>query len=160
MTRRKPAAPKTVEPMHEMDRDDFSAGRPLNRKQVQEMIRKKESFVDIDLRGCDLNGLCFDNLDLSNAKLAEANLARCTFRGTKLIGTSFFAASLKDALLEDCDMEEADLDYAWLDGVSLKGAKIKKAIFPYKKVPMADIKESVKTGKRLRMEPMSIDDDE
>jgi hypothetical protein len=159
MTRRKPSL-KTSEPILDLDRDEFAAGRPLNRKQVQDMIRKKESFIEADLRGCDLNGICFDNQDLSFAKLAEANLSRCTFRNARLNGTSFFAANLKDAILEDCDMEEADLDYAWLDGVSLRGAKIKKAIFPYKKVPVSEIKESVKTGKRLRMEPMSIDEDE
>lgn len=158
MTKRK-GSPKTVELIHDLDKDEFSAGRPLNRKQVQEMIRKKESLVEADLRGCDLNAIAFDGLDLSFAKFAEANLSRSTFRGCNLTGASFFAAALKDATLDDANLEEADLDYAWLDGVSLKGAKIRKAIFPLKKIALEDVKESVRSGKRLRMEPMSLDDD-
>ena len=63
-------------------------------------------------------------------------------------------------MLEDCLLEDADLDYAWLDGVSLKGSKVRKAIFPLKKVPLEDIRESVRSGKRLRMEPMAVDDDD
>ena len=158
MTKRK-SSPKASELIHELDKDEFSAGRPLNRKQVQEMIRKKESLIEADLRGCDLNAINFDGLDLSFAKFAEANLSRSTFRGCNLTGASFFAAALKDATLDEANLEEADLDYAWLDGVSLKGAKIRKAIFPLKKILLEDVKESVRSGKRLRMEPMSLDDD-
>lgn len=158
MTRRK-APGRTAEPL-ELEKDDFAAGRPLNRKQVQEMIRRKESLVEADLRGCDLSGVIFDGTDLSFAKFAEANLARCSFRGCNLEGASFFGASLKDALLEECQLEDADLDYAWLDGVSLKGSKVRKAIFPLKKVPLEEIRESVRSGKRLRMEPIAVDDDD
>ena len=158
MNRRKPPARPADPP--DSDRDDFAAARPQNRKQVQEMIRKKESFVDADLRGCDLSGLCFDNLDLSMAKFAEANLSRTSFRGANLQGTSFFAASLKDAMLEECNLEDADFDYAWLDGVSLRGAKIRKAIFPLRKLPLAEIKESVRSGKRLKMDPVHVEDED
>ena len=157
MTRRK--VPGRSEPL-ELEKDDFAVGRPLNRKQVQDMIRRKESLVEADLRGCDLTGVVFDGTDLSYAKFAEANLARCSFRGCNLEGASFFGASLKDALLEDCQLEEADLDYAWLDGVSLRGSKVRKAIFPLKKVPLEEIRESVRSGKRLRMEPVTVDDDD
>lgn len=158
MTRRK-ASSRTLEPL-DVEKDDFAAGRPLNRKQVQEMIRRKESLVEADLRGCDLSGVIFDGTDLSFAKFAEANLARCSFRGCNLEGASFFGASLKDALLEECQLEDADLDYAWLDGVSLKGSKVRKAIFPLKKVPLEEIRESVRSGKRLRMDPVTVDDDD
>lgn len=157
MNRRKPTA-KPPEPP-EVDRDDFAA-RPLNRKQVQEMIRKRERLVDADLRGCDLSGLNFDGLDLSMAKLGEANLSRATFRNAVLRGTSFFGASLKDATLEDCDLEDADFDYAWLDGVSLRGAKIRKAIFPLRRLSLVEIKESVRSGKRLKMDPIHVEDED
>ena len=158
MTRRKTPG-RSLEPL-DVEKDDFAAGRPLNRKQVQEMIRRKESLVEADLRGCDLSGVIFDGTDLSFAKFAEANLARCSFKGCNLEGASFFGASLKDALLEECQLEDADLDYAWLDGVSLRGSKVRKAIFPLKKVPLEEIRESVRSGKRLRMDPVTVDDDD
>jgi uncharacterized protein YjbI with pentapeptide repeats len=142
------------------DREDFSAGRPLARKQVLEMIRKKESFLDADLRGCDLVGLVFDGVDLSRAKFAEANLSRCSFRGSNLTGASFFAATLKDATLEDANLEEADFDYANLDGVCFRNAKIRKAVFPLRKLPLEQIRESVRTGARVRMEALALDEDE
>jgi len=157
MTRRKSSGGRDAA---EQEKDDFAIGRPLNRKQVQDMVRKKESLVEADLRGCDLNGLVFDGTDLRFAKFAEANLSRCSFRGANLEGASFFGAALKDAILEDCNLEDADLDFAWLDGVSLRGSKVRKAIFPLKKVPLEDIRESVRSGKRLRMDPMTVDDED
>ena len=164
MTRRKTTtteARPANEPSFPADaeRDDFATGRALTRKQVVEMVRKKESFEDADLRGCDLAGVSFDGADLSRAKFAEANLSRCSFRGARLVGASFFGANLKDAVLDEADLEDADLDYAFLDGVTLWGAKTKKAIFPAKRILMADIKESVRSGRRLTMEPLAVDDD-
>ncbi|HNH48360.1 MAG TPA: pentapeptide repeat-containing protein [Myxococcota bacterium] len=158
MTRRK-SSPGRGEPGVE-GKDDFAVGRPLNRKQVQDMIRRKETLAEADLRGCDLSGVSFDGADLRFAKFAEANLTRCSFRNANLEGASFFGASLKDATLEDCNLEDADLDFAWLDGVSLRGSKVRKAIFPLKKVPLEEIRESVKNGKRLRMDPIAVDDED
>lgn len=162
MPRRKSTAAPPSRPIAapEPDRDDFTSSRPLTRKQVMEMLRRKESFEEADLRGCDLAGLNFEGVKLDRAKLAEANLSRCNFNRSSLRGTSFFAASLKDATLEEADLEEADFDYAWLDGVSLRGAKVRKAAFPYKKLSIDDVQESVRTGKKLRMEQLALDDDD
>jgi uncharacterized protein YjbI with pentapeptide repeats len=124
------------------------------------MIRRKEPFEDADLRGCDLVGLAFDNIDLSRAKFAEANLSRCTFRGANLTGASFFGASLKDGSLEEANLEDADFDYCNLDGVTFRNAKIKKAIFPLRRISLDDIRDSVKTGKRVRMEALPLDEDD
>lgn len=161
MTRRKTPAPATPDPLLlDADKEDFSAGRPLTRKQVTEMIRKKESFEEADLRGCDLVGIAFDGCNLAFAKFAESNLSRCSFRGANLVGASFFGANLKDASLEEANLEEADFDYANLDGVTFRGAKVRKAIFPLRRVPLKDIQESVRTGKRVQMEAMPLDEDD
>jgi uncharacterized protein YjbI with pentapeptide repeats len=161
MTRRKTPTPPPVDaPLIDPDKEDFSAGRSLSRKQVVEMIRKKDSLEEADLRGCDLTGVAFDGCNLARAKFAEANLSRCSFRGCNLVGGSFFGANLKDASLEEANLEEADFDYANLDGVSLRGAKVRKAIFPLRRVPLKDIQESVRSGRRLQMEAMQPDDDD
>jgi uncharacterized protein YjbI with pentapeptide repeats len=161
MTRRKNPAPLASDPiLLDPDKEDFSAGRPLTRKQVLEMIRKKESFEEADLRGCDLGGIAFDNANLARAKFAESNLSRCTFKNASLVGASFFGANLKDASLEEANIEDADFDYANLDGVTFRGAKVRKAIFPLRRVSLKDIQESVRTGKRVQMEAMPLDEDD
>lgn len=161
MTRRKtppPAEPDSL--LLDPDKEDFSSARPLTRKQVQEMVRRKESLVEADLRGCDLAGMAFDGVDLSRAKFAEANLSRCTFKGATLVGGSFFGANLKDASLEEANLEDADFDYANLDGCTFRGAKIRKAIFPLRRVPLKDIQESVRSGRRVQMEALPLDEDD
>ncbi len=158
MSKRKSTDPDAI--AIDPDRDDFAAGRPLSRKQVTDMIRKKESFVDADFRGCDLNGIAFDGCDLTNAKFGESNLSKCSFRSANLTGASFWNASLKDASLEDANLEEADFDYANLDGVTFRGAKIRKAIFPLKRLPLDSIKTSVRTGERVKMEAQPHEDED
>lgn len=160
MTRRKTPLPPPEPMILDADKEDFSAGRPLTRKQVAEMVRKKESFEEADLRGCDLAGMAFDGTNLARAKFAEANLSRCSFRGANLVGASFFSANLKEAVLDESNLEDADFDYANLDGATLRGAKIRKAIFPLRRVPLKDIQESVRTGKRLQMEAMPPEEDD
>ena len=156
MTKRKTAAP---DPLFD-DREDFTNSRPLTRKQVIEMIRRKEGFEDTDLRGCDLVGLAFDGMKLQRAKFAEANLTRCTFRGADLEGASFFGANLKDASMEEANLEDADFDYANLDGVTFRAAKIKKAIFPLRRIGLEEIRDSVRTGRRVHMEAMPLDEED
>jgi uncharacterized protein YjbI with pentapeptide repeats len=124
------------------------------------MIRRSESFEDVDLRGASLDGLCFDGCAMRNVKLGEASLVKCQFKGADLRGASFWAANLKDAVFDAADLEEADLDMANVDGVSLKGAKIRKAIFPYRRVSVAAVRESVATGARLSMEGPGVSEDE
>lgn len=158
MTKRK--APPPPDPLLDADREDFSTGRPLTRKQVIEMIRKKENLEEADLRGCDLVGLAFDGVNLKNAKFGEANLARCSFKSSNLQGASFFGANLKDASLELANLEDADFDYANLDGVTFLNATTKKAIFPIRRLPLEDIRESVRTGKRVHMEPMPLEEED
>lgn len=142
------------------DKDDFGANRAASRKRVQEMLRKKESFYDADLRGCDLSGMNFDGADLSYAKFADADLSRCSFRSTNLTAASFWNANLREATLEDANLEEADFDYANLDGVSFRGAKIRKAIFPLKRLPLDAIRASVRTGERVRMQAQPHEDED
>lgn len=159
MTRRKTPSTERDPELSDLDREEFGS-RALNRKTVLDMLRKKESLEEADLRGLDLSGVSFDGARLVYAKFAEANLSKCSFRGANLTGASFFGASLKDAVLDESNLEEADFDYAWLDGVTLRGATIRKAIFPLKKVKLDDIRESVRSGRRLAMEPFPIDDDD
>jgi uncharacterized protein YjbI with pentapeptide repeats len=165
MTKRKTPSSSTAPaaseaPLIDPDKEDFSTGRPLTRKQVLEMIRRKEGFEEADLRGCDLVGIAFDGANLARAKFAEANLSRCSFKGATLVGASFFGANLKDVSLEESNLEDADFDYANLDGVTFRGAKIRKAIFPLRRIPLKEIQESVRTGKRVQMEAMPLDEDE
>ena len=81
MSRRK--TPSSEPPELDPDRDDFQGARALTRTQVLDMIKRKESLVEADLRGCDLAGVVFDGVDLSYAKFAEANLSRCSFAASK-----------------------------------------------------------------------------
>lgn len=150
---------KSIPPTEAPDPEEYGDAA-LGRKQVVEMIRKRESFEDADLRGADLSGLSFDGLTLVQAKFAEANLTRSTFRGANLTGASFFGANLRDVCLDGANLEEADLDYANLDGVTLHNAKIRKALFPTRKVTLADVRAAVANGARLRMEPFAAGDDE
>lgn len=158
MTKRKTPAP--ADSLLDSDREDFSSGRPLTRKQVIEMIRRKETLEEADLRGCDLVGISFDGVSLKFAKFAEANLSRCSFRQSDLEGASFFGANLKDASLEGANLEDADFDYANLDGVTFLNAKTKKAIFPLRRLPLEAIRESVRTGKRVHMEAMPLEEED
>lgn len=159
MTRRK--TPTPTEPTEsDAERDDFQGGRVLTRKQVLEMIKRKESLVEGDFRGCDLSGICFDGVDLTEAKFAEANLSRSTFKGANLTGASLFGANLKDASFEEANLDQADFDYANLDGVSLRGAKIRKTVFPYRRVSADTIRDAIRTGKKLAMDAVPVDDDE
>lgn len=163
MSRRKsPSSPDspTEDAAPEVDREDFAGGRSLSRKQLVDMIRRRESLVDLDLRSADLSGMVLDGLDLSYAKFGEANLSRCSFRSSTLVGASFFGATLKDASFEGANLEDADFDYAWLDGVNLKDAKVRKAIFPTRRVPLDAVRESVRSGRKLTMERMPLDDED
>ncbi len=153
MSRKKPTSTEPHDP------EEFGDAA-LTRKQVVEMIRRRDSLAEADLRGADMSLLCFDGLDLSYAKFAEANLLRSTFRGSNLTGASFFSANLKEVCLDGANLEEADLDYANLDGVTLHNAKVRKAIFPSKKLSATDVRNAVATGARLRMEPFAPGDDD
>lgn len=150
---------KSNQPSLPTDPEEFGDAA-LGRKQVIEMIRRRDSFRDADLRGSDVSGLVFDGLNLAQAKFAEANLMRCSFKDADLTGASFFGANLRDVCLDGANLEEADLDYANLDGVTLLGAKIRKALFPTRKVTLVDVRASVATGLRLRMEPFLPGDDD
>ncbi len=144
----------------DFDREDFAELRTLTRKQVLDMLRRGESLEDADLRGLDLSGVTFDGANLTNAKLGETNLQRASFKGSTLVGASFWNANLREASLEGANLEEADFDYCNLDGVTFKDAKVKKAIFPVKRLPVEHVQRSVRTGERVRMEPMRHEDED
>ncbi len=150
---------KSIPPTEPHDPEEFGDAA-LPRKQVMEMIRRRDSFEDADLRGADVSGLVFDGLNLAQAKFAEANVSRSSFKGAELTGASFFGANLREVCFDGANLEEADLDYANLDGATLLGAKIRKALFPTRKVSLTDVRASVATGVRLRMDPFLPGDDE
>lgn len=158
MSRKKSLDPDPL--LDDSDKEDFGSGRAIPRKQIQDMIRKKESFSEMDLRGCDLSGLAFDGLDCSYAKFGDANLQKSTFRESNLVGASFWNANLRDCSFDGANLEEADFDYANLDGVSFRDAKIRKAIFPFKRLALDAIKASVRTGERVRMEAQPHEDED
>ncbi len=149
----------TSSPAEPHDAEEFGDSA-LSRKQVLEVVRKKDSLDEADLRGTDLSGICFDGMSLAFAKFGEANLSRSSFKGADLRGASFFSANLKDVCLDGANLEDADLDYAQLDGVTLHNAKIRKALFPTKRLSLADVRASVATGVRLRMDAYSPTEDE
>lgn len=133
--------------------------RSPTKKQIIESLGKGESLAEIDVRGIDLSGVNFDNADLSFSKLAECNLTKATFRGAKLVNASLWHSECKDCVFDGANLEEADFDYANLDGSSFKNAKIKKAIFPFARLPLPEVQESVRTGRRVRMERGRLDDE-
>ena len=137
----------------------MTSPRPLGKKQVVELIARGESLGAYDMRGLDLAGVCFDGTDLKEAKLGDANLARCTFRGADMRWASLWHADCKDAVFDEAILEEADLDYSNLDGCSFHGARIKKAIFPLAKLPLELIQDSVRTGRKVKMERTQLNDD-
>ncbi len=142
------------------ERDDFDDVRTLTRKQVVDMIRRGESLEEVDLRGVDLSAVAFDGLNLRNAKLGDCNLHKASFKNADLTGASFWNANVREATFDGANLEEADFDYANLDGVCFRGAKIRKAIFPFRRLPLESIQRSVRTGQRVRMEPMRHEDEE
>lgn len=153
---RKPKSP--TDPATE--RDDFEDQRSLTRKQVHDMLRRKEPLANADLRGLDLSGLSFEGVNLVNAKFGDAKLMKCSFRFADLRGASFWNADMREATLDNATLDEADFDYCNLDSVSFKDAKIRKTMFPLKRLPLEAIQRSIKTGQRVRMEPMRHDDEE
>ena len=70
------------------------------------------------------------------------------------------ATEVKDASLEEANLEDADFDYANLDGVTFRAAKIKKAIFPLRRIALDEIRESVRTGRRVHMEAVPLDEED
>ncbi len=140
--------------------DDFEEVRSLSRKQVMDMLKRGDSFEEADLRGADLSGVNFEGVNLINAKFAEANLQRAVFRNANLTGASFWNANLREASLECAQLEEADFEYSNLDGVNFKDAKIRKATWPLKRLPLETIQRSVRTGQRVKMEPMGHEEEE
>jgi len=132
--------------------------RTLSKKQVLDAINREDGMIECDLRGLDLSGVAFDGVDMRRAKLAECNLSRASFRGTDLTLASLWHCECQDAVFDGANLEEADLDFCNLDGCSFKGAKIRKAIFPFTRLPLTKIAESVRTGKRVRMASGSFDD--
>lgn len=136
----------------------MTVSRPLNKKQILEAIAKKEPLIDCDMRGLDLSGVCFDGMDLRRCKLGESNLSRATFRGADLYLASMWHSELQDAVFDEANLEEADLDFANLDGCTFKGAKVRKAIFPFSRLSLEKILDSVKTGKKVHMIAQAYED--
>ena len=129
----------------------MSSPRPLSKKQVLDHLARGESLAGSDLRGNDLSGVVFDGIDLTAAKLAECNLSRASFRNCGMVAASLWHSECRDACFDGADLEEADLDFTNLDGCTFHRAKVKKAIFPFHRIPLDDILESVRTGTRVRM---------
>ena len=55
-------------------------------------------------------------------------------------------------MFDEANLEEADLDFSELDGASFKGAKIRKAIFPLSRISLEQLQQSVRTGRKVKME--------
>ncbi len=122
-------------------------------------LARGDSLADNDLRGLDLTGVCFDGADLRRAKLAESNLARATFRGADLSGASLWHSDCKDAVFDEANLEEADLDFANIDGCTFKNAKVRKAIFPNPRQTLDEVTQSVRTGKKIRVDTRGFEDE-
>jgi len=133
--------------------------RTLSKKQILDALARQSSLADCDLRGLDLTGTCFDGADLRRSKLAECNLSRATFRGADLHSASLWNSECQDAVFDEADLEEADFDLCNLDGCTFRDAKIRKAIFPFRRLPLERVIESVRTGRRVRMSRRGLLDD-
>jgi uncharacterized protein YjbI with pentapeptide repeats len=54
-------------------------------------------------------------------------------------------------VFDGANLEEADLDFANLDGSTFRDAKVRKAIFPFNRISMDNVQQSVRSGRRIRM---------
>ena len=131
----------------------------MTRKQIIDALTRGDSLADCDMRGIDLTGVSFDRADLRRAKLAECNLSRATFRDADLSGASLWHSICREAVFDDANLEEADLDFADLDGCTFHNAKVRKAIFPNPRMSLDEIQDSVRSGRRVRIEAKHLDED-
>ncbi len=131
--------------------------KTLSKRQILDTLNRGESLSGADMRSLDLSGVCFDGADLSYAKLANCNLARATFRGANLSGTSLWHADCKDAVFDEALLEESDFDFTNLDGSTFRAARVKKTIFPNLQATLAEVRNSVRTGKKIRLDRRSSD---
>ncbi len=134
----------------------MSKDKPLSRKQVQDLLRKKKALDSLDLRGANLAGIVFDGASLRQTKLAEANMKGCSFRQADLTGASLWNAELPNAVFEGAILDEADLDQANLEGCNFKGARLRKAILPHGTRGTERIMDSVKNGLPVHFQSMSF----
>ena len=134
----------------------MSQDKPLTRKQVQDLLRKKQALDSLDLRGANLSGIIFDGVSLRWTKLAEANMCGCSFKKADLTGASLWNAELPNAVFENAILDEADLDLANLEGCSFKGARMRKAILPHGTRGTERIMDSVKTGTPVHFQAMKL----
>ena len=133
--------------------------RPVTKKQIIDALARGDSLADVDMRGLDLTGVSFDNADLRHSKLAECNLSRATFRRADLAGASLWHSDCKEAVFDEANLEEADFDFANIDGCTFRSAKIKKAIFPNPRQTLDEIMQSVRSGKRVKVEAKHLDEE-
>jgi len=131
--------------------------RPLNKKQVLDHITRGASLADTDMRGQDLAGVKFDGIELARAKLAECNLSRASFRECDLTAASLWHSDCKDAIFDGALLDETDMDFANIDGCTFRSAKVRKAILPNSRQTLAQVLDSVRTGKKVRMSRRSDD---
>ena len=134
----------------------MSKDKPLSRKQVQDLLRKKKALDSLDLRGANLAGIVFDGASLRQTKLAEANMKGCSFRQADLTGASLWNAELPNAVFEGAILDEADLDQANLEGCNFKGARIRKTILPHGTRGTGRIMDSVKNGIPVHFQSISL----
>ncbi len=132
--------------------------RPLNKKQVLDILQKSKDLSDADMRGIELVGVVFDGANLQRAKMADCSLGRASFRGADLSGASLWHADCKDAVFDEAILESTDFDFAFLDGCTFRDARVKKAIFPFTRLPLSAVQDSVRTGKKVRMDQMKGDE--
>src|SRR5579883_3285795 len=115
-------------------RHSMDADKPLDRENLERLLREAGSSTSPVLDGGDLSGanlsrikLDFAKLsgaNLSGADLSSANLSQVDLSGADLSGANLTDAYLVRANLHNADLREAILIGTYLDGADLRGANL------------------------------------
>src|SRR5579883_2811239 len=105
-------------------RHSMDADKPLDRENLERLLREAGSSTSPVLDGCDLRGLDLSGLDLSAVSLYGANLSGADLSGADLSGANLTDAYLVRANLHNADLREAILIGTYLDGADLRGANL------------------------------------
>src|SRR5579885_1690063 len=125
-------------------RHSMDADKPLDRENLERLLREAGSSTSPVLDGCDLRGLDLSGLDLSAVSLYGANLS-----GANLSRIKLDYAKLSGANLSGADRSSANLSQVDLSGADLSGANLTDAYLVRANLHNADLREAILIGTYL-----------
>lgn len=107
---------------------------------IRKVRRKRERFVDRELRqhdfsGSSLEAATFTGCNLSGADFRHASLKDCVFNNCILKGADFRYANLQNARIVDCQLFAVNFDHCLLNQAVLESCSM-KALSCYKTMAM------------------------